>query len=258
MTPADVAAYIGAAAWLPQITAWVYKWLLKPTLTVVSEGKAEVGHTSLGPILNIKFALSAERQDIIINDFRVQLVHQDGDTHTFRWSGMREDLSETRDASNVKQGYMVKDQLPIALKIGTSALVEKTMRFQEPRFSESHDSIVEALVEHFNFLKGKDPDYVNSILKSKEYWAVADFRSKSIWWKEGRYDLTLQPATTKKVNVQRQRYSFVLSRINIDRLRENSTILNTDLENTIKSNLPGFQMPMLQWNWVYPELTLTE
>jgi hypothetical protein len=53
-----VTAGIGAAAWLPQIIAWIYNWLVRPKLCFVPENITEIGYSSLGPIINQSFAIS--------------------------------------------------------------------------------------------------------------------------------------------------------------------------------------------------------
>lgn len=255
MTAAELAAYIGATAWLPQIGTWFYKWLSTPLLTILPERSVEIGFTSFGPIFNLRLALSADRKDIVLDDFVVELVHQDGEKHTLRWVGMREDVAQTQDASGTQQGRITKEQVPIALKISTVVLVEKFMRFQEPRFTASHDAVIQTLVEHFSFLKATDADYVNSTLKSKEFHAVVDTRTKSFWWKPGRYEITLKPAAPRRLKVRGQRYSFTKTPSNIDRLGQNLPTLKSEIENTIKSNNTDFEVPTLTWIWEYPSLT---
>lgn len=60
--PAEIAAYIGAAAWAPQIGSWMYGWLVKPRVQILPERMVEVGFTTLGPIFNIRLALSASKK----------------------------------------------------------------------------------------------------------------------------------------------------------------------------------------------------
>ena len=41
-SPAEIAAYVGAAAWLPQIVALVYRATVRPKVTIVPEKQAEM------------------------------------------------------------------------------------------------------------------------------------------------------------------------------------------------------------------------
>jgi hypothetical protein len=135
MTPAEIAAYIGAAAWLPQIATWAYRKFVQPAVTIVPDKYAEVGFTPFGPIFNVRMAFSTENKDLIVDGFELLLRHSDGDTRTLRWSGLSETFSEITDAAGNRQ-VVSRDQTPIALKIGTESLIEKFVRFQEPRYHE--------------------------------------------------------------------------------------------------------------------------
>ena len=48
MTAAEIAAYIGAAAWLPQLLQWLYAWLKSPKLKLLS---SLVDYEELAPAL---------------------------------------------------------------------------------------------------------------------------------------------------------------------------------------------------------------
>ena len=82
MTPTEIVAYIGAAAWLPQIATWIYRKVVQPIVTIVPDKYAEVGFTSYGPIFNMRMAFSAENKDVIVDGFELLLQHSDGDAYT--------------------------------------------------------------------------------------------------------------------------------------------------------------------------------
>jgi hypothetical protein len=71
MTAAELAAYIGAAAWLPQIATWVYRWFVRPKITITPDRYGEVGFTSFGPIFNLRMAFASDRKDAIIDGFEL-------------------------------------------------------------------------------------------------------------------------------------------------------------------------------------------
>lgn len=249
MTPTEIAAYIGAAAWLPQIAAWVYRAVVKPVITIVPDRYAEVGFTSLGPIFNVRMAFASDRKDAIIDGFELLLQHQDGDTRTLRWSGLSETFSEIRDDAGNRQ-TVSRDQTPIALKIGTASLIEKFVRFQEPRYHEAIRPAFTALVAHFTFVKRSgDAGYVSTLLASKECFGVIDGRRKSFWWKPGRYEVVISLSSPKKLTLSGGRFAFALSAIDVDRLQQNVESLRTDIENVIKSDLPDFEAEPINWNW---------
>lgn len=249
MTPAEIAAYIGAAAWLPQIAAWIYRYFVQPAVTVVPDKYAEVGFTSFGPIFNVKMAFSADNKDLIIDGFELLIRHSDGDSRTLRWSGLSETFSEITDAAGNRQ-VVSRDQTPIALKIGTESLIEKFVRFQEPRYHETDRPVMSNLIAHFNYLKRSSPeDYVAQTLSSKELFSVLEARQKAFWWKPGRYQMTLKLSSPKKFKLAHSQFDFELTSVDVDRLKQNIATLDSELRNVISSNLPDFKGQPVNWNW---------
>ena len=249
MKPEEIAAYIGAAAWLPQIATWLYRSLVRPKLRVVPDQFAEVGFTTYGPIFNVRMAFFVENRDMIIDDVALIVRHEDGESRSFRWAGLGETISEITDASGNKQ-IVSRNQTPIAIKVGTQTLVEKFVRFQEPRFHQADRPPTQTLVAHFNYLKQKSPDaFVLEVLDSKELFAVLDGRQKWFWWKPGRYELILNPRSPQKFKLIDPSFAFELSAVDVDHLKKNLAILDTEIRNLISSNLPGFKALPIIWQW---------
>jgi len=249
MKPEEIAAYIGAAAWLPQIVTWVYRTITKPTVTVVPDKNAEVGFTSYGPIFNLRMMLSTENKGLIIDGFELILRHSDGDAHTLRWSGLLETFSEITDNAGNRQ-VVSRDQTPIALKIGTESLTEKFIRFQEPRFHETDRPATLELVAHFNFLKQSSPnEYVEQTLSSKELFSVLENRKKAFWWKPGGYEIEAKLSSTVKFKIINPKFYFDLTSIDIERLKQNIPTIDSDLKNIIQSNIQDFKASPINWNW---------
>jgi hypothetical protein len=249
MKPEEIAAYIGAAAWLPQIAAWIYRSAIRPKLRVIPNQFAEVGFSTYGPIFNVRMAFFVENRDLIIDGLELAMRHEDGDSRTFRWAGLGETFSEITDSAGNKQ-IISKDQSPIAIKVVVQALLEKFVRFQEPRFHESDGVTTRALVTHFNFLKQKAPDsFVADVLASKEYFSVVEGRQKWFAWKPGRYDLTLHPTSPQKFKLVDPTFSFQLTPADVEHLRRNLAVIDTEIRNVISSNLTDHKPEPLHWQW---------
>ena len=249
MKPEEIAAYIGAAAWLPQIAVWLYRTVVKPKLRVVPDQLAEVGFTSFGPIFNVRMAFFAEHRDLIIDDIELIVRHQDGETRTFRWAGLGETFSEITDASGNKQ-IVSRDQSPIAIKVSTKMLFEKFVRFQEPRYHQADRAPIQTLLSHFNYVKQKAPEtYVAEVLASKELFAVVEARQKWFQWKPGRYDVALKPKSPQKYKLADSSFAFELTQNDVDHLKRNLSILDAELRNVVSSNLPDFKAPPIVWQW---------
>jgi hypothetical protein len=247
--PEEIAAYVGAAAWLPQIIVWLYKAIIKPKLRVVPNQFGEVGFTNYGPIFNVRMAFFVENRDLIIDGIDLLVRHEDGESHEFRWAGLAETFAETTDASGNKQ-IVGKDQTPIAIKVGTDSLLEKFVRFQEPRFHVADGKTTRELVSHFGFLKQREPDaFVSQVLASKEFFSVVDQRQKWFWWKPGRYQVTLKPSSPQAFNLEGATFAFELTSIEVDSLRKNIPLVQTEISNIINSNVPDSKPEQITWQW---------
>ena len=142
MTPTEIIAYIGAAAWLPHIISWIYKKVAISTIKIIPAREIELGYSSYGSIFNLNLVLSTVKKDILIEKIEVLLKHEDGDQHRFSWQGLRETISELTNTSG-ERVVQEKDQLAIAVRLTTAALVEKFVRFQEERFKTGIKSLSE-------------------------------------------------------------------------------------------------------------------
>ena len=256
MTPAEIAAYIGAAAWLPQIAFLLYLWLREPVLTIVPELAPEIGFTSNGAICNLRLAFIAEHKDLILHDLALDVVHiKDGDKRVLRWAGAKEDLGETRDAAGVKQGQLTKEHPLTALRVATvGPMIERFVHFQEPRYRNETKPLIQNLIDHFEHLKRTTHDYINETLASRELHALLEARTQLFWWKPGHYKITFRPAAQKSFSIKQPSYSFELKPGEVDRLRQNLATLQRDLEDATRAVPPEFTREVLTWNWVNPEL----
>lgn len=234
MTPADIAAYIGAAAWIPQIVGWIYKNFTKPVVTVILNDYAEVGFTNQGPTFSVAMALAAENKSVMLSGLVLDLQHSDGDTYTLRWAKFNENLSTGRDiAANRQTTYT--SQPAIALNISTDSLVEKLVLFEEPRYHETFNPAMSKLVSHLNFLILNRPEsYENELLLSKELHEIVKVHEKSFWWKHGRYHVSLGISSPKNLKIKHlYSYYFDLDDTNIGVLKSNITKLKEDVTTSI-------------------------
>jgi hypothetical protein len=255
MKPEEIAAYVGAAAWLPQIAVWLYRSLVRPKLRIVPEQRAEIGFTTYGPIFNVRMAFFVEHRDLIIDGIDLTIRHETGERRAFRWIGIGETFSQVTDAEGRPQQTVSRDQTPIAIKISTQSLFEKKVRFQEPRFHQADSELVKALIEHFNFLKQKDQaSFVAETLASKQFFDVIEARHAWFWWKPGSYDVELTLSSPQSFRLMTSRFAFDLAAIEIDHLKKNLPIIDAELRNTVNSNLPDFKAEPIAWLWSNPPL----
>lgn len=246
MKPEEIAAYIGAAAWAPSIIGKIREYIVKPNLRLIPNSFGEISYTSSGPIINFQMAFAVESKDLILDGLTVKVAHEDGEERWFQWHGLAETISQVSDATGVKE-IVRKDQVPIAIKILTSNLLEKFVRFQEPRYHARDNDLAQPLIALLDFTRQQNPqNYAAEVLRSQPFDAAVRHRQDWFCWKEGRYDVTLVPSALQPFKAIDSRFSFSLSADNIATLRRNLPILRDDLEQII-SNGRQTQAP---WQWV--------
>lgn len=243
MTPADIAAYIGAAAWVPQIVGWIYKKFTKPIVTVILNDNAEVGFTNHGPTFRVAMAILAEKKALMLSGLDLILQHSDGDIHTLRWAEFTENFSATTDISGNRQ-TTYPSQPAIALNISTDSLVEKSVFFQEPRYRETFNPAMSKLVSHLNFLLFNKPDnYKSEVFSSKEFHEAVNVHEKSFWWKHGRYHVSLILYSSQTLEIRPlYSYYFDFDDTDISILKTNIAKFKEDLKGSLSDGLP------VKWN----------
>lgn len=255
-TPAEIAGYVGAAAWAPQIGQWLYARFVPPKVTILAEKRAQLGFTTFGCIFNVRLAMSTDRKDTILDAIEVTLRHQDGDEHQLAWAGHRETFSEITDNQGNRQ-VVERDQPAIALKLSTQLLTEKFVLFQEPSYHERHNpafGIADAHLAHLR--RGNAATGSSSFFASKEYSTLTDFYSSALWWRAGRYTVAFLIRSPKAVKLERAAYSFQLSQLDVDRLRGNLSLIDSDYRNRVLAGTEGYQVVPINWAW--PNVTLAK
>jgi len=258
MKPEEIAAYIGAAAWLQPIAFLIYKMVMKSRLRVIPNQSAQVGFTTYGPIFNVNMVFLVENRDLVIDGLELNVRHENGESRNFRWSGIAETFSEISDSAGNKQ-IVSKDQSPIAIKVLVQGLLEKFVRFQEPSFHLADRVSTKALVTHFNFVKQKYPNtFVSEVLNSKEYSDVVKGRQNWFPWKPGMYTLELNPTSPQKFKLLDSTYTFELTQNDVENLQKNQPLVEADLNNLISSNIPNFTATSVDWKWAEVVINITK
>jgi hypothetical protein len=247
-SPADIAAYIGAAAWLPQIGSWIYDRYVPPVVRIIPERQVQLGYTTLGPIFNVRLALVADRKDAIVEHMEARVRHEQGDVHTFTWTGLREMFSEITDSAG-NRGVVERDQPAIALKVSTALPVEKFVRFQDVAYHDRHRVPMESLVAQFNYAKANYPDFRERILQSKEYHSLLEFYRAEFWWKPGKYTATLSIQSSSRARLRSDTFGFQIAQYDVDAMRGNLDVMNAEYRNTIMMGADGYEPSPIAWAW---------
>jgi hypothetical protein len=256
-TPAEIAAFVGAAAWLPQISTLIYRIIIWPKVTIVPEKRVEIGYTTFGPIFNLRLAVSATRKDTIIDQVDVSIYHEDGSLHKFTWAGMRETFSEIKDLSGNTQ-FVERDYSPIALFLIRNGLIERFFRFQDPLFRSKNMTLLRAAADCQVYLKKTKTDYHQELIDSREVHACLDFYERYFSWKPGKYTVTFTVRSPNKADLTKSSYTFELKSYEIDELRKNLPLFKIEAINLIKGDIEGYKPEEVKWQWVSTSLERVE
>lgn len=253
MTHTEIAAYIGAAAWLPIVATWAYKRFVTPNVTIVSGEIPEIGFTTFGPIINLRMAITAERKPAIVDSFSLKLTHKDGGTHLFHWAGMTEDVNQIVDSTGTRQ-RIEKEQTAIAFHVGVESMLEKFVRFQDRSFGEATQPVVDAISEQVHFAMKKEAFSVDEFKNSKEYDDLKRTWERKFPWKAGQYTGEFEISSPTKVSLSQTRISFVLTDTDIEILKRNIEVNGDYTMALVKSIQDGTEPPQFQWSWRYPRI----
>lgn len=256
-TPAEVAAYVGAAAWLPQIISFIYRAAIKPKVTIVPEKKVEIGYTSFGPIFNLRLAVSAARKDTIIDHVGVVIKHEGGSVHEFGWEGMKETFSEIKDLSGNTQ-FVERDYSPIALVLNRLGVIERFFRFQAPSFHAKLKSLLRTATDHQVYLKSTKSDYHDDLLNSKQLHDVMGFYREYFFWKAGHYTVEFSVKSPSKVELTKSSFAFELKSYEVEDLMKNMPVIKMETKNLIYKGTEGFEPEPVNWQWVSTSLERVE
>lgn len=254
MTVADIVAYIGAAAWAPQILSWIYNAVSKPKLTIVSARTVEVGFSMFGPIVNATLAISSERRDALIEKITLLITHQQGEKRQLIWRVLNENQQQIRDAQgNISSQY--KNNPAVALKVSTLSLTEKTVGFHDPDFESASRSTQTSIIEQFRHLESLDGNAaaLDQLFRSREFEQAQREFENFMYWKAGTYEFSFsaQLAGVKNPHVQRFAVAFVENNIAV--LRKNLELLVPYARATLSTNVE--EQKLITWNWAYPVVT---
>jgi hypothetical protein len=248
MTAAEIAAYIGAAAWAPQIVRWVYRAYVTPQIQVIASQYASIGYTRLGPIFNLNLAFTAQRKPAVIDALEMVMTHQDGERHTFQMQGMSETISDIADPAGNKT-VISKEQVTLAFRIPMETLLEKFVRFQEPRFHTELEPLTQKLAEQVKFEREKGDDYFLRIRGVKEFREILSFHQNYFWWKAGTYSVVFRMTSPERIKLQHTNFQLHVLQSDVESLQANTSHFQNEYENLIRGGEDGFALHEVNWNW---------
>jgi len=255
MTPAEWAAWIGAGAWVPQIAKWLHQRFAKPVIEIFSAPNVQIGYTNFGPVINLTSNIIAKRKDSIVDRITMEVTHGKGDSRTFTWVYLTETQQQITSYTGVAF-EISKSQPAIALKVSTLAPVDKIIIFIDMEFQAVQRQHIAKILDTYNFLSKKDEkNALSELLNTKEVSDWLDFFRKSMYWKEGSYNVKvlLRDAGTRQPQVQQ--FEFSLARHEFEALNCNLGLVEKSVSEIIyPSSDESKKVEPINWLWVRPEI----
>lgn len=251
MTAFEWIALVGAAAWLPQIGVGLYRLLARPRVILIPVPDLEVGYNFLGPILNMRATLFAERRDGIVLDMRAKLRHEKGREVHLVWHSFVEEFSQLQGKEESVK--VSRDQDATALKLSTALPVEKLIRFQDPEFQRGSREITARADSELDRLTAGSAQGAETFLASQPYHDLVEYHRHNFCWEAGTYQIELTIRLLGRRTASMARGTFTLTPRDADRLRDNVARMEQRAEQ-IARGVPEEERVTIA-NWATPRLT---
>lgn len=259
MTFIDLAAFVGALAWAPPIFSSIRTWLTRPAVRIITQPNPEIGYTTLGPILNLRLALTVKHQDIVITGVRIHLKHESGEEVSFSWRGIIQRLGQF-NAPQVGTVPFEKEMNVLAMKVAQKDIEERFIRFQSLSFLEHKGELDAIAAKKLAWHKKNDTFNAEEFLRSSEMNDVYGHIKQSFNWKPGGYRLQIKIESPDPFDLTGEQYTFSLSPLQVQDLSSNLAHVEKSYGHEVIPHVPETKEDeakgerAIPWKWVYPEM----
>jgi PAS domain-containing protein len=256
MSTADIVAYIGAAAWLPQIGQWVYQFWTRPRLRVVPSAAIGITFTPAGPLVQLTCSINTDRRDTLIERMEIEVRHEQGEKRTFLWLFVSE-FNQQLTAPTGEVLNFGRNQPATAIKLSTQSLSDRVILFQDVQSSKASRETIENLMDQYRFLKTSSEDAIVALSRSKEYRDARESFERSFSWKPGSYAMSVSLYSTELSKGHHQKFGFNLSVPDSDILKTNDNLFGEYVQARVSASeaLPTREPT---WKWVFPVIGARE
>jgi hypothetical protein len=251
----DIIAVVGALAWIPPIFIGVRAWLTKPSIRVITQPTPEIGYTTLGPILNLRVALTVVHKDIVITGIRLVVTHESGDQTPFSWRGVVQRMG-TMTYPEVGAVPFEKELNVLAMKVSQKDVEERFVRFQNLDYLHKKAHLEATTLKEMAHLRKTGSFEAEKFLASQGMADVYSFVRQSFVWKPGSYRLRIELESPDAFNVKDDEYSFSLTPLQIQNLSDNLQFIETYYSNEVYPSQADHKPRQIPWKWTYPDMQL--
>ena len=253
MSFTDLAAIVGALAWVPPIFVGMRAWITRPEIRIITQPAPEIGFTAFGPILNLRIALTVRHKDIVITGVRLQVTHESGEESVFSWRGIVQRMG-TFNYPQIGAVPFEKESNVLTMKVSPKDVEERFIRFQNLDFLEKKLMLDGVSLKRMAYLRKSETFDGPSFLKSQEMTDVYSFIKQSFSWKPGSYHVKVILESPDAFVVLDAEYAFTLSPLQIQNLSDNLNHIEAYFANEVLPMKEGEQRVPINWNWAYPDM----
>ncbi|WP_145649413.1 hypothetical protein [Pseudoduganella lurida] len=247
-----VTGIVGAAAWIVPIFAALKSWLRRPVVTVIPSWGAQIGFTELGPVLNIKVALTANH-DVLIDSVQLCLTHESGARFLFRWHEVVE-VKGHLIFPGAQSQPLFQEAEAIAMKILSTDIKDVELRNRLSTHTETFRKFARrwAIERHRLMNAGRyDPEHY---YHTETVQGLISFLRSQMIWRSGRYTLKFEIGTRTPAKLAAPVLELILSNDDIVLLQENSDNVEIFLKNATYNGIFNYVPTPTTWHWLDPEV----
>lgn len=241
-------ALIGAFAWLPHLIIAMKDFFIRPQIRIITEKKAELGFTFFGSIINLRLAFAVKKKELVISGVKIQLTHQSGERRTFEWQGIVQNILQVK---NPEYGEipLEKESSVLAIKLNLKEIEERFIRFQEPKYHESKNTLDLKIHKKLIYLQESGQIDYESFLSSEEMTELVSFIKQSFNWRAGRYTARFEVESPDQFTLIDNQYSFELLPMDINTMEKNTSFIEKHYEQQFIKNNDSQE---IIWRWIHP------
>lgn len=246
---------VGAAAWLPHIVTILIKLLRKPKLIVTPARACEIGFTELGPIFNLKAAITAEYENVLIDSVEFDLQHESGDRRRFRWHEISEQKGQMI-VPGIQSQPIFQESDAIAIKILPTDFKDLLFRNRMESHTQglkTYDYDVKKerrrLINANQYDSGKF--YASSVVQDMQA-----FLQSQMIWKKGKYQVSMSIHNRNKATAELPVLNFELSDEDVILLQANCNNMPKLLQYNCLTPAQRDQNPeQFEWHWLSKDIS---
>jgi len=242
---------VGAAAWIPQLLNYAINYFKKPIVNLIPSALCQIGFTELGPIFNLKLAITADNQSVLLSLIEFDLTHEDtGAKHIFKWHEIVEIKGQMFIAG--MSGQSISHEVEaVAIKILTTDFKDVFLKNRLENHTEGVISLDYELSKERRRLESSNqynPEqfYASAIMRNMEL-----FMKSQMIWRKGTYKIKVSLKSNLDIKLICPEMSFSLADEDVLLLQSNSDSISKYLKNTCYVTAQMLdKVEKNNWHWI--------